>query len=154
MRSAPKRPCFRFSLRTLFAAVTVFGVWFSYQLNWIRQREALFDKNRAFEVEGLGESILTNEHHPPHALRPINWHTRVVLWLFRQPQLPVMHLYFLGESYAQKERRGAPDANEVIDITPAQAAEVAFAETLFPESEVDWRIMTYWHDFGPDDESN
>jgi len=71
-----------------------------------------------------------------------------------KPQLPVMHLYFIGESYAEKERRGAPDANECIDITESQEQEVAVAERLFPEAEVDWMIMTYWHDFGPDTDAN
>jgi hypothetical protein len=37
----PKRRWFRFSLRTMFVVVTLFGVaagWVAYQLNWIRQR--------------------------------------------------------------------------------------------------------------------
>jgi hypothetical protein len=39
----PKRRWFRFSLRTLFVVVTVFGCWLGYELNWIRQRhEAIY----------------------------------------------------------------------------------------------------------------
>jgi hypothetical protein len=37
----PKRHWFRFSLRTLFVLVTIFGVgagWVAYQLNWVRER--------------------------------------------------------------------------------------------------------------------
>lgn len=48
MIEPPSPACCRlsFSLRTLFAAVTVtaFGLgWAGYQLNWIRRRHALFD---------------------------------------------------------------------------------------------------------------
>ena len=35
---ATNPPRFRFSLRTLFVVVTVFGVWLGWQLNWIKQR--------------------------------------------------------------------------------------------------------------------
>ena len=38
MTSFPKRRRPRFSLRTLFAVVTLFGCWLGYELNWIRQR--------------------------------------------------------------------------------------------------------------------
>jgi hypothetical protein len=31
---------FRFSLRTIFALVTVFCLWFGYQINWIHKRQA------------------------------------------------------------------------------------------------------------------
>ena len=44
MTPAPKRRWFRFSLRTLFVAVTVFGCWLGYYLNWVRQRHALLDE--------------------------------------------------------------------------------------------------------------
>ena len=36
--SAPKRRWPRFSLRTMFVVVTVFGCWLGYEMNWIRQR--------------------------------------------------------------------------------------------------------------------
>lgn len=42
--TAPKRRWPRFSLRTLFVAVTVFGCWLGYELNWIRQRHAALVK--------------------------------------------------------------------------------------------------------------
>ena len=41
------RRWFRFSLRTLFVAVTVFCVWVGYQCNWVRERhKALKELNR------------------------------------------------------------------------------------------------------------
>lgn len=38
MTAAPERRWFRYSLRTLFAVVTVVACWLGYELNWIRQR--------------------------------------------------------------------------------------------------------------------
>lgn len=37
----PERRRFRFSLRTMFVVVTLFGVWLGYELNWLRQRRWL-----------------------------------------------------------------------------------------------------------------
>ena len=42
--TAPNRRWFRFSLRTLFVVVTVFGIWLGYELNWIRQRHEMLSK--------------------------------------------------------------------------------------------------------------
>jgi hypothetical protein len=39
--SAPPRRRFRFSLRTLFVLVTVFGVWFGWELKFVRERQAV-----------------------------------------------------------------------------------------------------------------
>ena len=50
----PRRRWFRFSLRTFFVLVTVFGVWLSMQVNWIRQRHEalqLADKNGGYYWE-------------------------------------------------------------------------------------------------------
>jgi len=43
MTAAPRRRWFRFSLRTLFAVVTVFAVfgWFGWNLHQVREREGL-----------------------------------------------------------------------------------------------------------------
>lgn len=42
-KPTPRR-WFRFSLRTLFLIVTILCVWIGYQLNWIRQRHAYFQR--------------------------------------------------------------------------------------------------------------
>jgi hypothetical protein len=47
MTPAPKGRWFRFSLRTLFVVVTVFGCWMGYEVNWIRQRRALLSSSFA-----------------------------------------------------------------------------------------------------------
>ena len=41
MNEKPKRRWFRFSLRTLFVVVTIFGVWLGWQLKIVRERKAL-----------------------------------------------------------------------------------------------------------------
>lgn len=34
----PERLRLRFGLRTIFVLMTVFGVWFSYQVKWVQDR--------------------------------------------------------------------------------------------------------------------
>ena len=59
MTPTPKRRWPRFTLRTLFVVVTVFGCWMGYQLNWIRQRHVVLENNEVvissvgFYWEGL-----------------------------------------------------------------------------------------------------
>ncbi len=53
--TAPNRRWFRYSLRTLFVVVTVFGCWLGYELNWIRQRHELLAKHEALVSKHLGQ---------------------------------------------------------------------------------------------------
>jgi hypothetical protein len=70
MTPTPKRRWPRFTLRTLFAAVTVLGMglgWVVYQLDWIRQRRDIIARPdilswSRFSVEPLAQ--------PPWPLRP------------------------------------------------------------------------------------
>src|SRR5258708_10246160 len=55
MTPAPKRRWFRFSLRTMFVVVTLFGCWLAYSLNWIRQRH-----------DFIADETSVREHHPTH----------------------------------------------------------------------------------------
>ena len=41
---SPKRRWFRFSLRTLFVVVTVFGFWLGWQLSIVRERKAVLSE--------------------------------------------------------------------------------------------------------------
>src|ERR1700690_2367557 len=43
MIPAPKRRWLRFSLRTLFVVVTVFGIWLGWQTNVVRERRTMRD---------------------------------------------------------------------------------------------------------------
>jgi hypothetical protein len=55
--TAPKRRWPRFTLRTLFIVVTVFGCWLAYELNWIRERHQFLESQAALmTVHGVHES--------------------------------------------------------------------------------------------------
>jgi hypothetical protein len=49
-----------FSLRTLFLVVTAFAVWIGYELNWIRQRHELINRQAhlLFTSQGVEENLL------------------------------------------------------------------------------------------------
>lgn len=66
--TAPRRRCFRFSLRTLFVVVTVFGCWLGYQLNWIRQRHAYLRTKGTWEDPVDYDSTTWHEPLPPWPL--------------------------------------------------------------------------------------
>jgi hypothetical protein len=59
MTPAPKRRWPRYTLRTLFVVVTVFGVWLAYEVNWIRQRHEVLTRcqwaYRFYEPVGYNE---------------------------------------------------------------------------------------------------
>jgi hypothetical protein len=69
MTPAPKRRWFRFSLRTLFVVVTLFGCWLGYNLNWIRARRNVLDSGEAGLVD-WGPYSARNNHSPPW---PLGW---------------------------------------------------------------------------------
>jgi len=64
--SLPRR-WFRFSLRTFFVAVTIFGVWLAVQVKWIRDRhEAAKDRPELYvDCISVGPAPAT----PPWSLR-------------------------------------------------------------------------------------
>ena len=79
---APKRRRFAYSLRTLFVAVTVLGIWLGYQLNWIRQRRDIISDPQvqyACCYETLKIEIVGNVKRPRKrrtyvaAPRPLSW---------------------------------------------------------------------------------
>src|SRR4051812_25415878 len=51
----PTRRWFRFSLRTLLIAITVFGLWLGYYVNWIHQRHAA---KTAAEVFAFNDAVM------------------------------------------------------------------------------------------------
>jgi hypothetical protein len=53
---------FRFSLRTLFVAVTVLACWLGYQFSWIRERRHL-----RVVLESVGGELLSGDEHKPAA---------------------------------------------------------------------------------------
>src|SRR4249920_2312085 len=73
MTAPPKRRWFRFSLRTMFIVVTIFGVWLGWQLQIVRERKELIrllnhlpeDKDSHVSITRLEEI----EHDPSFKLR-------------------------------------------------------------------------------------
>ena len=53
----PRRRWFRFSLRTLFVLVTIFGVWLGVQVKWIRDRHEALMQYRGLENGTVGETF-------------------------------------------------------------------------------------------------
>jgi hypothetical protein len=47
MTTSPNRRWFRYSLRTLFIVVTIFGIWFGWNLKTVRERKAVLVALRA-----------------------------------------------------------------------------------------------------------
>ena len=58
--SPPRRRWFRFSLKTLFVVLTLFGVWLGVQVNWIRQRR----EARQWIKDHGGLIEVDTEHNP------------------------------------------------------------------------------------------
>ena len=106
------RRWFRFNLRTIFALLTVFGVWLAVQVNWIRQRHALLGPP---EHTGVDPSFISRVMSLSGA--PDEFETRDAPWPLR----------WLGERgvYALDIRDDMPES------------EVARIRALFPEAEVE-----------------
>ena len=114
MSPAPKRRWFRFSLRTMFIVVTVFGCllgWLSYELNWIRQRQAWRPASR---------TIRANFPNRPPGL----------LWLFRER----------GESWIEIHNGTAAHVAEVQALFP-EAIVVAEGQETTEEQTRAYRRM-------------
>ena len=68
--TAPKRRWPRFSLRTMFVVVTVFGCWLGWNLQQVRERERFL---REIPSRGGSFYALTGvPQYPPVKLRPIS----------------------------------------------------------------------------------
>jgi len=120
MSTAPKRRWFSFSLRTMFVIVTLFGCWLGYELNWIRQRDALVAKNQALDLKVEHEegawALLTFK-----TLRAPG-----LLWMFGEEPLSDLEIIFIGDGQRP--------------LTAEEQRELERAKNLFPEATVTWRI--------------
>jgi hypothetical protein len=121
MTSTPKRRWFRFSLRTLFVAVTVFGCWLGYQMNWIRQRHVVLkQQNVGKYFDTQGEDPLQAYPFPIAVANPINapW----PLWMLGQRGVARIDIIFTG--------------SDVRNLNALEESEWLRVKRLFPEAEV------------------
>ena len=73
MKFAFNRRWFRFSLRTLFVAMTLLGGWLGYELNWLRERHAMLAAREAWVLEGSTPNLslaALQAHLPPKERGP------------------------------------------------------------------------------------
>jgi hypothetical protein len=112
---APRR-WLRFSLRSLFIALTILACWLGYQLNWIRQRREFYAKNEADMLQHCGSTMIGVQYGKAPGL----------LWLFGESAKPLIVLHVEGNS---------PEA-----LTPADLERIRQARLLFPETRGDFGI--------------
>ena len=118
--TAPKRR-WSFSLRTLFAAVTVLAVllgWLVFHFNWIRQRHELLARN----IDPRAMKYWNAKPKPFCIIAPRVSSVGFGLHLLGERELPELKL-FLG-----RNRKGHIPGN--------QADEVELAARLFPEAKI------------------
>ena len=131
---APKRLWFRWSLRTVFVVVTVFGCWLGYELNWIRQRH----------------NFLAHQQ----SLHGAHWSPELAAgaWAWKLPASPPKSapglLWILGEEPVITLTLAIPKNDiivvrrtlEAIDLEDYEMrrtqADFVEAELLFPEAEI------------------
>ena len=129
MSHAPaiRRRCFQFSLRTMFAAVTLVALWLGWKWNWIHQRHAFSQARREklLPIDYYGNDpdfiiyrMMETKSGPRKAIPSLL--ARLVLQLFREPAHSGLIFTY--------------DAD--ITDAAAQAADMSRIQKLFPESRI------------------
>jgi hypothetical protein len=128
--NSPTRRWFRFSLRTLLVAITLFGLWLGYYINWIHQRQQAraVEDREAVEIQDNVEIV------------------KAVMGVKTVVQVPPPHsfswvLAILGERPVNGVLLSGSEKD------PKQKALAESYRKLFPESDVGCR-----DDFPPDPE--
>jgi hypothetical protein len=120
MTTAPKRRWFRFSLRTLFLGVTLFGCWFGYELYWIRQRHAFIaaedSVRERIPAEGLTVAVTYSGAPGKQPLAPS------MLWAFGENGFATVFVL--------------ADADTVQELTDNDRDRVRQARRLFSEATI------------------
>jgi hypothetical protein len=120
MTLATKRRWFRFSLRTLFVAVTVIGVWLGWQFNFVNERRAM----RAWIVDHGGFVDIFTRPDTTGSLAII--HYSRLMGPDEEPEIPQWRRWLGDEA-----------VNQVMMPAESSAADINRAKHLFPEGEVD-----------------
>jgi hypothetical protein len=133
--SALKRRWFRFSLRGLLLVTVVAGLfsgWIAYQLNWVRQRNALTARHSEMVAVVSNRFPTTEEVEIGNrvAIGKPTCSTPGQLWLFGESAVPQITFHFFGTKGQTK-----PSESEM--------NEVQLARGLFPEAEIEWRLVKF-----------
>jgi hypothetical protein len=140
MTPAPKRRWFRWSLRRMFALVTIFACWLGWNANWIQQRRLLAAKHRVLAAEMKERGIIMQGRPLIRGRHAAGWHTTSVLWLFRERPRLILMLVFVTDGVSMLT---------VDKLSDSQKAELARAENLFPEAAIDWATPKHHNDPRP-----
>lgn len=126
MTLALNRRWLRYSLRTLFIVMTVFGCWLAYEMNWIRQRHEFLAKQQTLRST-WPQSFLTKLESVPwwKAQDRSDQLAPGMLWLFGEQALA--KLIYIVPTDDITIRNGKP---EIAGSHP----EVVRAMQLFPEA--------------------
>ena len=127
MTPAHKRRWPRFSLRTLFVAVTVLACWMAYEVNWIRQRHVFLDEQERLSRMHEWPATVPG----PKGLGAVR--APGLLWLFGEPGIGA---YYVLITVNQLDEFG-----DQFDWESHQT--MRKAKRLFPETNcLPWRTVT------------
>ncbi len=121
--TTPKRRWFRFTLRTLFVVVTVFGVWLGYEFNVVHQRNAM---RKSVVKRGGYVDVFTRP--APTKMGPflLSFGYMRVLGPEEEPEIPRWRRWFGDEA-----------VNRIMLPSGSSDADLERARALFPEGTVD-----------------
>ena len=139
----------RFSLRTLFLAISAVCIFLGYELNWIHQRRAfLREQVTRDEVHWSYMSDVfrrtDGQEHPPEWQYYSNKPAPYLLWLFGETSLPALYV-LVPKSDATVNSHHLIDKRYIPNYISRKQTDYRLAERLFPESEIHVYVMGAGH---------
>lgn len=124
--AAKSRRGFRFGLRTMFVAVTLFACWLGYQVNWIHQRNNfLAEQRERFAAFGELDNYDVNERFLENRYGKSTTQAPAGLWLLGERGHVEIRIMVIDED-PPKEFSAYEDCGR--------------GQHLFPESRIVWYI--------------
>ena len=137
----PKRHWFRFSLRTMFVAVTltcvILGIRFGWRPNWIAQRQEFLADQQA-DWDDLPSGLRKWQNWgPPHVKSRAGYGTKFTLWFFGETTLSQIQVPIMVGNRA------------IIWSELAENPKVQMAARLFPDASIYAIPLPYVPGLGP-----
>lgn len=132
---APKRPWFRFRLRTLFVVVTVLACWLGYELNWIRQRHELLARPDVFHLRdspSFGVNLLVQPSVKTQRAPGL-------LWMLGESGVRSLDLPIAAERFHASD---CPECQEKVDHAKSLFPEATYVEVYSPPDDEHRTSMT------------